>query len=126
MLFLRKDELLELHVALISTFGGIEGLRDEPGFESALAAPEQRAYYEEADLAVCAATYAYHLTKAHAFLDGNKRIAAAATELFVRLNNARLVAPNQSLIEFFLLIADGSLTRDAVEQQLQLWIELER
>lgn len=44
MLFLRKDELLELHAALIRTFGGIDGLRDEPGFKSAVAAPEQRAY----------------------------------------------------------------------------------
>jgi death on curing protein len=123
MLFLRKDELLALHAALIHTFGGIEGLRDEPGFESALASPEHRAYYEEANLAVCAATYAYHLTKAHAFLDGNKRIAAAATELFVRLNGARLVASNHELIEFFLRIADGSLSCEAVERQLQAWIE---
>jgi death on curing protein len=123
MLFFRKAEVLALHAALIHRYGGIEGLRDEAGIESALAAPEQRAHYEEADLAACAATYAYHLTKAHAFLDGNKRIAAAATELFLQLNGARLVASNRELIEFFLHIADGTLTRDAVEQQIRQWIE---
>lgn len=30
---------------------------------------------DEADVVVCAATYAYHLTQAHAFVDGNKRVA---------------------------------------------------
>lgn len=85
MRFLRKDELIELHHGLINRFGGIEGLRDEAGLESAIAAPEQRASYEEADLVACAATYAYHLTKAHAFLDGSKRVAAAATESSISL-----------------------------------------
>jgi death-on-curing protein len=31
----------------------------------------------------CAATYAYHLSQAHAFLDGNKRVAAAIAEAFL-------------------------------------------
>jgi death-on-curing protein len=82
-LFLRKQEVLDLHAQLIETFGGSYGLRDEGGLESAIAAAEHRVYYESAPLAVCAATYAYHLCQAHAFLDGNKRVAAAAAELFI-------------------------------------------
>ncbi|MCB0100033.1 MAG: Fic family protein, partial [Caldilineaceae bacterium] len=65
-----------MHTILIDEYGGVHGLRDDGILESALAAAENRAYYENADLASCAATYAFHLCEAHAFLDGNKRIAA--------------------------------------------------
>jgi death-on-curing protein len=70
---------------------------------------------------VCAATYAYHLTKAHAFLDGNKRIAAAAAELFLGLNDATLQVSNQELIAFFLDIAAGTIDRDQVEATCREW-----
>lgn len=122
VLFLRKQEVLQLHTLLIDKFGGSHGLRDEGALESALAAPENRAYYENASFAVCAATYAYHLTQSHAFIDGNKRIAAAATELFIELNGKKLLATNQQLIDLFLKIAASELTREEVEQMLKHWI----
>ena len=68
-LFLRKQEVIDIHRGLIEAFGGIHGLRDEGALESALAAAENREHYENANLATCAATYAYHLTNAHAFID---------------------------------------------------------
>jgi death-on-curing protein len=49
-------------------------------FKSALASAENCAYYENADTVTCAATYAYHLAQAHAFIDGNKRIALEIVE----------------------------------------------
>ena len=116
LLFLTQDEVLLLHEQNIDEFGGTHGLRDEGALESALLAAENRAYYENADLVICAATYAYHLSQAHAFIDGNKRIAAAATELFVRLNGFRLQVTNAEVIELFLKIADGQMTRDEIEQ----------
>lgn len=61
-LFLRKQEALEIHARSIEAFGGAHGLRDAGALESALAAAENREYYENADLAACAATYAYHLS----------------------------------------------------------------
>ena len=72
MIFLRKKEVIDIQSRLIEEFGGPQGLRDEGTLESALAAAENRALYENADLAVCAATYAYHLTQAHSFIDWNK------------------------------------------------------
>lgn len=120
--FPTEDEVLLLHEQAIEEFGGTQGLRDEGALESALMAAENRAYYEAADVAVCAATYAYHLTQAHAFLDGNKRIAAAVAELFVELNNAHLQMTNAKIIEVFLGIADGRLTRDEVERLFANWV----
>lgn len=114
--FLTKEEVLRLHEQGIEEFGGSHGLRDEGALESALLAAENRAYYEDASLAVCAATYAYHLTQAHAFIDGNKRIGAAAALLFIRLSDARLKMAKTEIIELFLKIAASEITRDEVEQ----------
>ncbi len=120
-LFPRKHEVLDIHAQLIEAFGGVHRLRDEAALESALAAAENREYYESADLAVCAATYAYHLTQAHAFIDGNKRIGAAASEIFLELNGARLNATNEQIVTLFLEIAAGKLSRDEVEEFFKRW-----
>lgn len=123
-LFPRKQEVLDIHARLIEAFGGSHGLRDENALESALVAVENREYYENADLATCAATYAYHLTQAHAFVDGNKRIAAAVSEIFLKLNDARLSMTEEQIVRLFLDIAAGSLSRNEVEQLFQQYAEL--
>jgi death-on-curing protein len=122
-LFPRKQEALEIHARLIEEFGGSHGLRDEGALESALAAAENRQYYEDVDLATCAATYAYHLSQAHAFVDGNKRIAAAVSEIFLEINGARLSATNEQIVSLFLKIAAGNLSREQVEQFFLQWVE---
>ena len=122
-LFPRKQEALEIHARLIEEFGGSHGLRDEGALESALAAAENREYYEGADLAACAATYAYHLSQAHAFFDGNKRIAAAISEIFLEINGASLNATNEQIISLFLDIAAGHLSRGQVEQFFLQYVE---
>jgi death-on-curing protein len=78
------DVILLVHAEIIKETGGSEGLRDTGGLESALNAAENRYNYETQDLAKLAATFAYHLSQAHAFVDGNKRIAAVISELFLK------------------------------------------
>ena len=115
MIFLRKDEILEFHRRAVEQFGGSHGLRDEALLESALVAAENRRWYEEADVAVCAATYAFHLANAHALVDGNKRVAAAATEVFLEVNGARLRATDDEMFDLFLGIAAGRIRRGEAE-----------
>jgi death-on-curing protein len=88
LLFLRKHEVLEIHAQLLTQFGGSPGLREEGALESALAAAENRAFYDGAGLSICAATYAYHPAQSHAFIDGNKRVAVAVAEIFLEINGA--------------------------------------
>ena len=114
-LFPRKDEVLNIHARLIEEFGGSQGVRDEGALESALATAENRQYYENAGLATCAATYAYHLAQAHAFVDGNKRVAGAVSEIFLEINGASLIATNEQVVGLFLDIAAGRQSRDEVE-----------
>lgn len=122
MFFPTIQEVLAIQRRLIEEFGGIHGIRDAGALESALLAVEQRVHYEHVNLAVCAATYAYHLTKAHAFWDGNKRIAAAVSEIFIEMNEASLSATNEQIVAFFWKMASGEIIREAAEEQFSEWI----
>lgn len=114
--------MLRIQRRLIDEFGGSHGLLNEGSLDSALLAAANRRHYENADLAVCAATYAYHLTMAHAFVDGNKRIGAATSEVFLMLNGANLSARNDQLVDQFLRIAAGKASRNEVEVWFRQWI----
>ena len=112
MKFLTKDEILVIHDAVLSLHGGEAGFLNEPMLDSASAAPINRHGYEGAGVSECASTYAFHLTKAHAFVDGNKRLGLAAMIAFLRLNRARLVATDAERHDLILAIAAGKMTRD--------------
>ena len=124
MLFPRKGEVLEIHRRLLEQFGGPLGVRDEGLLDSALLAAANRQHYEAADLSTLAATYAYHLTRNHPFVDGNKRLGAAVAEVFLRLNGARLNASNDELVELFFSIASGTVSREEVEQSFARWVQV--
>lgn len=85
--FLSTDEALAIHEALIEAFGGPHGVRDLGLLESALYRP-RTGYY--ADLVEMAATLFESLLMNHPFVDGNKRVAFFATDVFLRLNGWRL------------------------------------
>ena len=122
MIFPDKSAVLEIQSQLIERYGGIHGLRDAGALESALGAAENRAYYEDAPIEILAATYAFHLSQAHAFLDGNKRIAAAVAGIFLELNGAWLSASQDEIIELFLDIAASRIAREDVEEKFAEWI----
>ena len=117
--FLRLAELVAIHERLIEDTGGNPGLAREGALDSAIAAVENRVHYEDADVIVCAATYLFHITQAHAFIDGNKRIGAAAMEVFLEINDCELVASDDELFELVMSIADGSRARAEAEDWLR-------
>ena len=112
MIFPTKEEIVELHERLIAQFGGESGFLNEFALESGLSAARNRAFYEGANLAQCASTYAFHLTKAHAFVDGNKRVGAAAAKLFLDMNQALVEASTDEYHDLILDIAASRMTRD--------------
>jgi death on curing protein len=123
MLFLSKDEVLQVHRRVLDEFGGLPGVRDEGLLDSALLAAPNRLHYEQAGLPTLAATYAYHLTRNHPFVDGNKRVGAAVAEVFLRLNGAQLTATNDEIVDLFLGIASGNKSRDEVEVLFAGWVK---
>lgn len=87
--FLSVDEVLAIQERLIERFGGDRGIRDHGLLESALFRP-QTGYY--AHIEEMAAALFESLLVNHAFVDGNKRVAFFATDIFLRLNGWKLVA----------------------------------
>jgi death on curing protein len=85
--FLSLDEALTLHEQLLTHFGGPPGVRDPGLLESALFRP-QTGYYE--GLAQMAAALFESLIMNHPFVDGNKRIAFFACDVFLRMNGYKL------------------------------------
>jgi len=81
--FLSTDEVLAIHETLVATFGGVAGVRDAGLLESALFRP-QTGYYR--DLSEMAAAMFESLLMNRPFVDGNKRVAFFATDVFLRLN----------------------------------------
>ena len=84
---LSVDEVLAIHDRILERFGGPAGVRDAGLLESALYRP-QTGYY--ADIAEMAAALFESLLINHPFVDGNKRVAFFATDVFLRLNGWRL------------------------------------
>lgn len=113
LLFLELDEVLEIHRTRIELYGGSYGVRDQGLLESAIAQPKQQfgGEYLHADLAEMAAAYLFSLCKNHAFVDGNKRVAAGAAIVFLKLNGARLRVDEQGLGDLTLAVADGRATK---------------
>lgn len=85
--FLSVDEVLAIHARLIEIFGGPAGIRDPGLLESALHRP-RTGYYK--DLSAMAAALFESLLMNHPFVDGNKRVAFFATDVFLRLNGWKL------------------------------------
>lgn len=86
--FLSLDEVLAIQERLIDRFGGDHGVRDRGLLESALFRP-QTGYYRHIE--EMAAAMFESLLINHAFVDGNKRVAFFATDVFLRLNGWKLV-----------------------------------
>ena len=110
--WLDPDVLLAAHDEQLAEHGGASGIRDPGMFESALARPRNLAAYGEPDAAALAASYAYGLVKNHAFVDGNKRIALVALELFLELNGYELGADDTQCVLMILSVASGASSQD--------------
>ena len=115
-----RTVLIAIHDMQLAEHGGGAGLRDGNLLESALAKPENLAAYGNPDAAALAAAYGYGISRNHAFIDGNKRTALVAAELFLQLNGWRLVVDDADCVFTMLAVAAGEITEDAFADWLRL------
>lgn len=85
--YLTVSDVLAIHLILIQRYGGTNGIRDPGALESALFRI-QSGYY--VDIVAEAAALMESLAINHPFVDGNKRVAFAATDIFLRINGYRI------------------------------------
>ena len=114
--YLTLADALALHAILIRKYGGTDGVRDMGALESALFRP-QTGYY--ADLLAEAAALLESLAINHPFLDGNKRVAFAVADTFLRINGHRIDSSSRDIYAKFLEFFD-SRTFDF--QRLEPWL----
>lgn len=116
ILFLFVEDVLANHKRVILEFGGDLGLRDRGLLESAVAMPRSMfsGSYIHSGLAEMAGAYHFQLCSNHVFIDGNKRVAVAASELFLLINDHELCAPDENLIELTLDLAMGKVSKELV------------
>jgi death on curing protein len=108
-----------IHEEQLAEHGGGIGTRDAGLLESALARPQQLAAYGEPDVAALAASYGYGLAKNHPFIDGNKRTAFVAVELFLLLNGWELAATDAQCVLSMLAVAAGTLDEAAYAEWIR-------
>ena len=112
--WLSRALILAIHDEQLAEHGGGAGVRDEGLLDSALARPRNRYEYdEETDLASLAAAYTFGIAKNHPFIDGNKRTAFVAAEVFLDVNGLTLVATDQDCVITMLRLASGEIDEDA-------------
>lgn len=114
--YLTVADVLVMHTVLIKRHGGSPGVRDPGALESALFRP-QTGYY--ADGVAEAAALLESLAINHPFVDGNKRIAFAVADVFLRINGWRLRAdPAQIHAEMIAMFEQGRFDL----AQLEPWL----
>ena len=121
IIWINKTLALAVHDRQLAEHGGGRGVRDEALLDSALARPQQFHAYGDPppDLAALAASLAFGLARNHPFVDGNKRTAAVACEVFIVLNGGTLQAEDHELYPQYLGLAEGSLDESAFADWLR-------
>lgn len=102
-----------VHDEQLAEHGGAAGVRDEGLLASALARAQQLAAYGDPDVADLAAAYAYGIVRNHPFVDGNKRSAFVAAQIFLRLNGSRIHADRADCVLTMLRLAAGEIDEAA-------------
>src|SRR4029077_14923693 len=102
--YLTVAEVYRMQYRLIELFGGIHGVRDKGAVEAAVFRP-QTGYYNS--LQEEAAALMESLGNTHGFLDGNKRIAFTAADVFLRRNGFYIEVGSGAGYDFI----NGSLER---------------
>lgn len=115
--YITSIEVMVMHRTLIDRYGGRPGLRDAGALESALFRP-QSGYH--ADVIAKAAALLESLAMNHPFVDGQKRIAFACVDVFLRINGYRIKARLADVLRWMIgHLEKGTFRMDAIEPWLR-------
>lgn len=110
VIWLSEKLILRIHAAQLAEHGGAEGVRDRGLLLSALARPRNHAEYAGTSIPDLAAMHAVALACNHPFVDGNKRTAYVALELFLKLNGYDLAASDAESVVVMLALDAGDFS----------------
>lgn len=102
--YVTMADALFFHQELIRRYGGAPGIRDAGALESALHRP-QTGYYDT--IVDEAAALMESLVQNHPFIDGNKRVAFAVVDVFLRINGYVITADSSRLFKSFIALIEN-------------------
>jgi len=108
--YVTTADALFFHQRLIERYGGSSGVRDVGALESALHRP-QTGYYDT--LIQEAAALLESLVQNHPFVDGNKRVAFAVLDVFLRINGYAVTAESELIYDHLI----GLMERGAFDME---------
>jgi death-on-curing protein len=121
--YLTLADVLAMHDAVTERTGAAYApLRDDGLLDSALTRPRYAAHYGGADLARQATVLGIGISQAQAFVDGNKRTAYAAVEVFLDTNGLRLTGDPLELARAFEAVASRSDDLEAATERFEAWL----
>ena len=106
--------VIGIQAELIAEHGGLAGPPRLGDLEAALGRPINLHAYAESppSLPRLAAAYGFALARGHCFPDGNKRVALAIIDVFLRMNGLELCAEEMDAVDTIQRLAAGELTED--------------
>jgi death-on-curing protein len=112
--------VIAIQTELMAEHGGLAGLPRQGDLEAALGRPVNLQTYAESPptLPRLAVAYGFALARGHCFPDGNKRVALAIIDVFLRMNGLALTAEETDAVTTIQSLAAGDLT----EEELADWI----
>jgi death-on-curing protein len=118
--YLSIEQILSIHRAQVSRFGGSHGLRERGTLEAAVARPQMTFGGEDLypGIPEKAAALMHSLVMNHPFIDGNKRVGAHAAIAFLIANGFSPEFSPAELVEVTLATAQGEMSAEA----LAIWI----
>jgi death on curing protein len=120
--YLTTADALFFHQQLIERYGGARGVRDVGALESALHRP-QTGYYDT--LIHEAAALLESLVQNHPFVDGNKRVAFAVVDVFLRINGFTIGASPTAIYKRMInLLEEGTFDMAHLVPWLQEVVEV--
>jgi death-on-curing protein len=122
--YLTLEDFTELGVAVLAAERGEFLIGDIGLLQSALSRPQTTVFGEDAysSLSRKAAAMMQSIARNHALVDGNKRLAWAATRLFLMFNDIQIKVPDVDEAEHFVVyVARGSVELDQATGTIELW-----
>jgi death-on-curing protein len=109
--WIRLDVVLAIHAEQLAEHGGLGGLRDRSGLESAIASPRNLLAYGNPapDIAAMAAQYAFAIGCNQVFIDGNKRTSLVVCRTFLILNGHDLNASQDEKYTVIMQLANEEI-----------------
>lgn len=111
--YLSEAQILAIHDAVIDAHGGLRGVRDIELLRSAIAQPYASMFGQllHPTLFDQGAAYLYHIARNHPFLDGNKRTATEACDVFLGIQGYTFQGDFAEYEELVVQVAQGNVTK---------------